>query len=143
MTSRKTVYLADQTEAIIHRYPVDSLAGRINSIIQRYDAIIRDVMPEFSEREWCAICDANNGSIMDDMPQTVAYLWANVHDFEGLGEKWEIDQAALVKKLHSLPYAGKCAVAEVIAGFWHSEKLNQADNVTLLTEAGAKIAGGD
>lgn len=141
MSKRLTLYIADESQAVIGpENPATSRAGRINSIIQRYGAIIRDAMPEFSQGEWCAIVDANNGSILDDMPQTVAYTWANVHDSPELGDKWGIDQAALVDKLRSLTYAQKCAVAEVIAGFWNSEKLNQADNHTLLTEAGAKIA---
>lgn len=141
MSRRLTLYVSDDSQAVIGPdNPSTSKAGRINSIIQRYGAITREAMPEFSEHEWCAICDANNGAILDDMPQTVAYIWANVHDTPGLGDKWGIDQDALVKKLHKLTIAEKCAVAEVITAFWRSNDLNSASNEELLREAGARLA---
>jgi hypothetical protein len=139
MSSRKTIYLGDDAEMVIGTRP-RNLSGRINTILLRYDRIIDDVMPTLSEAEWCALCDANNGTVLDDHPQTVCYLWANVADFDGLGEKWGVDQAALVDKLRILPYAALCALAEVIADFWGNDKVGKADNRTLLSESGAKVA---
>lgn len=45
-------------------------------------------------------------------------LWANVADTPELGDKWRIDQDALVKKLHGMTDAQKIAVAETVQRFW-------------------------
>lgn len=134
--NRRSLYIADEALVVIGN--PDSLSGRINAVITRYGRIVTEAMPTFTEKEWLAICDANNGSIMDDMPQSVAYIWANVADSDL--SQWDVDPSALALKIRDLNYAGACAVAEVINGFWKNDGLNQESYGKILVSAGAKIS---
>ena len=141
MAQKSSVYLADESLAVLRATARDgedfSLSGRINSIVQRYGEVVARECPEFSLGEWCAICDANNGTILDDMPSTTAFMWANVADSEGIGEKWGIDAEKLVAKMRKLGYAQTVAVAEVVQRFWSD--CTRFDNEKWLAECGAKI----
>ncbi|HWH79631.1 MAG TPA: hypothetical protein VNT76_19765, partial [Candidatus Binatus sp.] len=72
------------------------------------------------------------------LPQTTAHMWANVADSPGIGEKWETDAKALVKKMRAMSYAESVAVAEIVQRFWSD--CSRTDNEKWLTECGAKIA---
>lgn len=137
MSPRHTLHLPDTVLEAVGKS--DSLSARISNIILRYRAIVREAMPELTVAQWCAIVDANNGTVIDDLPQTVNHLWANLADAPELGEKWGIDHHALIRQLQDMTTAQNCATAEVIAAFWSSENLNSASNEDLLTAAGAKI----
>lgn len=115
-----------------------SFSGALNAIAGRYADIIERSMPTFTESQWCAICDANNGTWLID-PFSPTMIWANVADSDGIGEKWEIDALETVTALRELTYCQACAVADVIERFWKSPRLNTASNRELLAEAGAKI----
>ena len=71
------------------------------------------------------------------MPQTTAFMWANVADSGGIGEKWGIDAERLVVKMRNLTYAETVAVAEVVQRFWSD--CSKTDNEKWLAECGAKI----
>ncbi|NCC36391.1 MAG: hypothetical protein EOM24_30925 [Chloroflexia bacterium] len=137
MSPRHTLHLPDAVLETVGK--TDSLSGRISNIILRYRAIVREKMPELTLAQWCAIVDANNGAVMDDLPQTVNHLWANLADAPELSDKWRIDHTALVRQLQDMTTAQNCAIAEVVAAFWRSENLNSASNEDLLKEAGARI----
>lgn len=99
--------------------------GRINAIADRYLQIVEAARPlQFSRAEWLAIFDANNGAgsfdelVADRGALEWAALAANVADTIDLGDKWGIDQAALVRKIDALPLAAKIAVLEVVQRFW-------------------------
>lgn len=123
---RASVYLSDRTLTIAGEG--ESLSGRLNQIVSRYDDIVRHVMPEFPDNEWCAIFDANNGAIVlfaGDEPTDLAFsgVWANVADSQGFDDKWRVDVDALAQKLRALPASQKIAVLEAIQTFWeHHEK---------------------
>ena len=100
----------------------ESLSGRIALIVERYRQIVADHAPELSRNEWMACMDVMNGMFtgMGD-PIAAKFIWASVDDacsMEGLADKWEIDGAALVKKLRALDTAGAISVAEVGRRFW-------------------------
>lgn len=145
MARKLSIYLGDQALKVIEKTAVIhhngerelSVSGRINSICTRYGELISRHMPAFTLAEWCAVCDANNGSILDDFPSTVSLLWANVADSEGIGHKWEIDPAKLIKKMRGLDFAESMAVAEVVQRFWAD--CSQLDNAAWLKECGAKM----
>lgn len=137
MSPRHTLHLPDAVLETVGKS--DSLSARISNIILRYSAIVREAMPELTVAQWCAIVDANNGAVIDDLPQTVNHLWANLADAPELGEKWDTDHHELVRQLQGMTTAQNCAIAEVIAAFWRSENLNSASDEELLTAAGAKI----
>ena len=145
MSRKSAVYLNNESISIIESGGVKShdgtievsVSGRINAILARYDRLVREHAPELTLGEWCAICDANNGTILDDIPQSVSHMWANVADCEGLGEKWNVDQERLISIMRSWGYAQQIACAEIVQRFWSDT--SRHDNKAWLTEVGAKI----
>lgn len=116
----------------------DADEDRIALLLHRYRTLLRDAAPELTRGEWCAICDALNGTLLD--ATGVDLLWAEVAEAERwdrLGEKWEIDVQALVARLRELPTAGKYAVREVVESFWRQEGRGIDEALHL---AGARIA---
>lgn len=146
MGKKISVYLSDgalaeldRTSTIHHDGSVErNTSGRLSSIVERYGEIVRRHVPALTLAEWCAICDANNGCFMDDIPESVTMLWANVVDSPGLDEKWGIDAAGdLVTKMRRFSYAESIAVAEVVQRFWSDTR--SRDNHEWLTTCGANI----
>ncbi len=128
---RTSVYLIDGTLKIAGNG--DSLSGRLNQIVARYDDLIKESMPAFSKKEWCAIFDANNGAILSlddgaDMAHISTGVWANVADSQGFREKWGVDSTKLAGRLRDLEPAQKIAVIEAIQTFWehHGEETDVA-----------------
>lgn len=114
-----------------------NMSGRINTILSRYAEMVARSAPELTEAEWCAICEANNGTVTDDIPASVTMLWANVHDCRGLGEKWDVDAKKLVAKMRAWTYAESVACAEIVERFWSDT--SQSDLHAWLLKCGAKI----
>lgn len=86
--------------------------------LARYYELLRRSLPTFTREEAGAICDACNGTLWE--PWSMSLLWADVADCEGLGEKWGIDQAALVARLRGLTYPELVATADAVERFWTS-----------------------
>jgi len=95
-------------------------------VVDQYLAITLSSIP-ITKNEACAICDANNGSM----------LWSsiipNLIDTHGLDEKWDIDTVALVRKLKFLTNGELLALAFGVARFWR--------NCELPTDKALKKAG--
>lgn len=143
MSRRATIYLSDQAEAALGPMADESLSGRVNSLLIRYDGIRHEACPVLSVQEWCAVCDVLNGAFVgaehtDSDP--ARYIWAEMADAPEMGEKWGIDHGALVARLRGMSFAARCAVVEVATRFWRSTRLNEASNAELLAEAGARVA---
>ncbi len=144
MSSRKTIYLtAEALEAIGPIDDDESLSGRIATTLIRYDHIRLDVCPELTEKEWLAICDANNSSWLQAEAgenDPARFAWMNVADAEELDDKWAVDRLDLARRMKAMPYPEQCSIIEVIARFWknssHQEGVTYAE---LLRQAGAKI----
>jgi hypothetical protein len=141
MSARRSIYLTDAAEAAIGP-GAESLSGRINSMLIRYDAIRVEECPALTEAEWCALCDVLNGTYVaaehtDTDP--ARFLWAELADAPEMAEKWHIDHPALVARLRTFSLAERIAVLEVAARFWRSPRLNEASNAELLAEAGARV----
>jgi hypothetical protein len=124
----------------------DNYSGRVNTIIGRYKAMVEENMPELSVNEWCAICDANNGThMLADFNENdpARWAWMNVADSEPseMKEKWALDNLELARKMKSMSFIEQCAVMEVIQKFWENSGQQYANYTEMLTAAGAKIAG--
>jgi hypothetical protein len=146
---RRTLYLNDDVYRLL-RLPEEgaegdreySFAGRVGTIIARYDRLIADAMPAFTRGEWCAVMDANNGGTLpwgtEDLPASVTMVWANLADSRGMDEKWGVDSSALVGRLRGLPLPAAMAVVEAIDRFWsaHEKPTDEA-----LKVAGVRIVG--
>lgn len=143
MSRRTSIYLSDQAETALGPIAGESLSGRINSMLIRYDGIRREACPALSVAEWCAVCDVLNGAYVaaehtDSDP--ARYIWAEMADSPEMGDKWDIDHPVLVERLRGMSFAERCAVMEVATRFWRSPRLiNEASNAELLVEAGANI----
>jgi hypothetical protein len=98
-----------------------SLSGAITRDLRRYYAVVRDELAalRLTRDEACAICDALNGTHLDEhMPR---FLWAEVEDADrlnGLGAKWEIDALALAVRLRSLSPGACMAIVDAVERFW-------------------------
>jgi hypothetical protein len=83
--------------------------------------------------------DANNGveQHLGGAAMMPSMLWDNVHDSDGLGEKWGIDETRLVKKMQQMSRSTLIAIQEVCDRFWShtDEPTEQA-----LTTAGVRAS---
>jgi hypothetical protein len=91
--------------------------------------------------EACAICDALNGTILDE--HSWQSLWCEVYDADrlnGLGEKWEIDAKQLATRIRDASPGAKLALAEAVEEFWRAHVDDPIEEglraVGLLTAAG-------
>lgn len=114
---RTTIYVPEEIQRLLGD---DAGSARINGIISRYSRILADAQPSLSTREWCAVLDVCNGmALLDDAGVDMSgYLWAEIADADGIAEKWDIDQAALVVRVRALPYVSRVAIAEAARAFW-------------------------
>jgi hypothetical protein len=144
MSKKSTIYFPDSLLKILNSFGVDNSSGAICTLIERYDRITREAIPELTENEWMCFCDIHNGcggflsaGGMDQAPSA----WASVADSvsDGLSEKWGVGCKDFSAKLQALPLVGRIAVWDVAARFWASPNLNKISARELLIEAGAKI----
>lgn len=88
--------------------------------LARYYALLERTRATLAltEAEASAVCDALNGTILDE--HTVSLLWAEVDDAcrVGLAEKWRVDGPALVAQLRGLSYAQCVALYDAVERFW-------------------------
>ncbi len=99
-----------------------------------------------TEAQWCAVVDALNGFYLiaehvDAAADPVRTAWINIEDFDGLGEKWNVDAAALARQVRDMSYPQQAALCDVVRRFWKHPKLNDLDPADLLRACGARLAG--
>lgn len=143
MSKKLTVYLSDRALAELDRTSIvhhdgtveRNTSGRLSAVVERYGEVIRRHAPALTYKEWCAVCDANNGSVLDDLPDT--WMWVNVYDSLGIGEKWGIDTPSLIKTMRGWSYAESVAATEIVQRFWSDT--SNTDNREWLTACGANI----
>ena len=126
-SERYTIRLGPEAHAVIGEG--SGLSARINTVSLRYGEVATRCRPSFNQAQWSAIFDALNGTILE--PDTIAALWMDVRDFEGLGEKWGIDQAALSDELRTMDYGQLVAVAEASERFWDATSAGQDADVVM------------
>ena len=126
--------LKKSLEALGDRYG-ENRSGRIEIVCERYNAMVADEIKRlpFTHAEWCAILDANNGVQLfaGGVELSPSMIWANVHDTEGLGKKWDIDQRALVQRLQALDRTALIVVQEVCDRFWSRSEQPTRDALKL------------
>ena len=140
MGKKISIYAGDPIEWALRGYE-DNRSGRLNEVCSRYQQIMRDATPRWTEQEWCAVCDALNGYWMSGVSDeaSLRLYWAEIEDADrlnGLGDKWGIDAQALAREIRELPMAGKIAVAEVVGRFWQAPQLQTTE---ALQQAGAAL----
>lgn len=95
--------------------------------VRRYLLTCVNCLPVLRLGEWCAIFDALNGTWMLDESWNPRYIGMEVHDSVGLGEKWDIDQAALVATLMDADYGTCLAIADASEQFWADKSQPEDD----------------
>lgn len=143
MAKRFTVYLNDQTLNVLGPQEAGSLSGRLNCIVGRYGAIVRDA-PALPVGEWCAIVDALRGTLLvgeSGAADPVRFIWAELADADAeTAQRWGVDLAALSARVRVLPFAQQCAIAEVVTAYWAAPPRDGETHAQALTRAGARLA---
>lgn len=127
MTNPKqiSIYIGPPLEAALATGGGRNRSHRINQIADRYLEILRRTsLPEFSEAEWNLLRDALNG-VLHEPAANVRGVWMGVQDaieLDGLDAKWDVDGAALIKKLRDLSYTHEVALAEAIEEWWAGQR---------------------
>lgn len=106
-----------------------TLTQTVNSIIDRYGEICARNRPQLTEREWLAVCDCCNGTWFTPAATLDGGALANVEDSPELGEKWDLDQPALQRKLAALSYCEQVALVDTIERFWASDVDNSTERL--------------
>lgn len=102
--------------------------------LERYYEALKRSLPTFERSEALAIMDVCNGTLWESW--SVPLLWASVDDSEGLGQKWGIDQPALVARLRQMTYAEALAVVDAAERFWNHGGGYQIDTDAALVASG-------
>jgi hypothetical protein len=144
MSRKTTIHIPTKADAVLAAFGADSTSGVLATIVERYDRITREAIPELTLPEWSAICDALNGcniSLSGRTPDPAPMAWAEILDSEPeIGKKWNVDCQALAEKLRALPFVGKIAVWDIAARFWSSPRNKKASTAEVLREIGVKLA---
>jgi len=138
MSSRKTIYLTDESEKIIGQ--AESLSGRINSIIGRYHRITAEDAPALTLNEWSLLCDILNGTLIED--NTGDHLWADIAEsgrLDGMDKKWGIETDSFAQRVRDMTPAQRFYILDVVLNFWKGRDEHSEGMQKMLEAAGAKI----
>ena len=145
---KRTTYYPDAVEAIINVAPdgVESFSGRVGFLVASAGRVAAENVPELTVNEWCALVDANNGSLYsyEQGPAVVVRgIIHNVFDYAYAGNaQWEISCEDLARKLYGLPFSQQLAVFEITRGFWTRKEVQEGDAGyrEIFERLGAKVA---
>lgn len=145
---KRTTYYPDAVEGIINVDPdsAESFSGRVGFLIAAAAGIAAASSPELSVNEWCAIADANSGSLFayEQGPEAVVRgVIHNVFDYAYAGDQqWKISCQNLARKLSELTFAEQLAVFEIARGFWTRKEVQEGASGyrEIFERLGAKVA---
>jgi hypothetical protein len=136
---RKTIYLSDEIMPVIGCDEPGAFSRRLTGIIQDWQAVIADAMPELKEAEWLYLMDMLNGVVLEG--RQALFLGSDVvesGEMGGLGKKWDVDPRAFGKRIDALPLAGKVAIHDVAYRFWQRHGIVDSHRA-VLEKCGAKL----
>ena len=138
---RKSIYVDNEMASLLELH--ENASGRLQIVAARYTEILRRHCPALSEAQWNTIFDVFNGhfhSAADDS-RSVLLLLEDGDEFEGLGNKWQVDIPDLCRELKAAGAAGMFAVTEVAQQFWLSHKSDGpvTDIAKFVRSKGARI----
>ena len=145
---KRTTYYPDSIEAIINVAPdgVESFSRRVGFLIAAAERAAAENSPELTVNEWCALVDANNGSLYsyEQGPEAVVRgVIHNVFDYAYAGNaQWEVSCEDLARKLSGLSFSQQLAVFEIVRGFWTRKEVQEgaAGYREIFERLGAKVA---
>jgi hypothetical protein len=106
-------------------------SAAVQRILGRYAEIVRRSVPDLSVPEWKLVVYSLNG-VIHDPPSMISALWHGIEDsisLDKLDTKWDVDGAALVKKLKRLSFAENVAVVDIAERYWLAVRLGQEAKV--------------
>lgn len=114
---RFTVYVGEPLAAAMVGFE-SARSARVNLVADAYRAFVEDNTPALPVTEWCAVVDAANGYVMNDMA-ALGLLWATISDSaeDGVGEKWGVDVESLAQRVRRMRASELLALREIIARF--------------------------
>lgn len=136
MAEKFAIYAGEPLALALAGYE-SSRSARVNQVAAEWLAMVADLCPALTEDEWMATIDALLSTWIDD-EMTLKYAWADIDETEGLGEKWGIDQAALVARIKALPQPALMALREVLRRYRLADGGHAPAQA--LRQAGARIA---
>lgn len=89
---------------------------RLSVLLRRYEDILANSCPAFSDAEWSALAEALADTNLED-PDSLRRLYANIcHELQrrGLDTRWNIDARALMRRLGGLSRAEEAALVEIV-----------------------------
>lgn len=89
---------------------------RLAVLLRRYEDILANSCPAFTDAEWSALADALADTDLEDA-DSLRRLYATVcHELQrrGLERKWGIDARALSRRLGALSRAEEAALVEIV-----------------------------
>lgn len=137
---RKIIYVGDSTHKVLSAIEGDrsyNRSGRINTVCERYLALVSHSMPEFTIAEWLAIMDANH----DPVFKTSLHPYTNIEDYPHrvLSRRYDIDAEELTRRVAKMSLGERIAIAEAIDRFWGSAWKVTHDKHRALERIGARI----
>jgi hypothetical protein len=128
---KKSVRLVDETInlcGILSRGSDVNYSGSLNGMAQRYNILIKSVMPELGEGEEKAICAAFNGYTMaDDITQDIAGFEWHISEsmqydgnFNDILNHYKIDGEQFKTKIRGWNAAQRLAVIDMTQRFWNA-----------------------
>jgi len=122
MGIKKSVFLSDQTEAIIRKMSRDDpeWSRIINQTLSAADWVFRQSLPEFTPAEWQVILNTYAGTC--DSLQVQPYRVASdLMDDLGLLDVNDHPNADLVKRIHGMTQAEQFAILTFVQIFWSND----------------------
>jgi len=140
MSIKKSVFLSDQSEAIIRKMSRDDdhpqWSGIINQTLSAADWVFRQSLPDFTPEEWQAILNTYAGTC--DTLQCHPYRVASdMMDDRGLIDVEDHPESELVKRIHGMTQAEQFAILTFVQIFWSNNWNDAAD----FSEVIATISG--
>jgi hypothetical protein len=120
---RSTYYADDVLIALdLSENSAESMSGRVGFMIMAAAKAATDNCPPLTLDEWCAVVESCNGMFWnyEQGPEAVVSGMAhNLFDSAEEGdEKWDVDCAALAKRIARLPFVQQLAIFEVVHKYW-------------------------
>jgi len=127
---KKSISFFPEDLARIESFPSNyhggtNISGKVQEIIQDLHYALLRTKPEveslFADPEWMYLRDMLNGSLATPQISYKTYLTAQVEDadtYDGLGEKWKVDAAALAEKINNLTEFQAYTVVKMVDAWW-------------------------
>lgn len=143
---KRTTYFSDGVDQIIGvlSESAESFSGRVGFLVGAADEVAKSECPALPVAVWCALADANNGTIYSyeqGAEFVVSGMTHNLFDY-GPNNQFGIDAEDWARRIRKMRFAEQLAVFEVVRRFWTKrDVVNSAlDYTDAFRKIGAVVA---